>query len=174
MATASSAIRVSFKVEGIDKLVKKLRKFPINVQNRVIKNVLRVGTTPLLKEAKKLAPVGKGLKPGGASRPHLRDSIARKIKAYKGFKGTGTVVAIIGIDAKKAPHQNLVTGGVKPHRIPGAVLVVGGRVVAVGVDHPGHKANDFLERAANRSIPKMRTKIRTQLAKRLAVEAKKL
>ena len=167
----AAAFQVEFKVEGIDKLVKKLRRFPQKVQRRVIKNVLRVATTPLVKEAKKLAPVGKGLKPGGASRVHLRDAITKKIILYK---RSGIAVAIIGVDAKKAPHQNLVIGGVRPHRIPGAILIVGGQVVAVGVDHPGHQPSDFLERAANRAIPSMRTKIRTQLTKRMAVEAKKL
>lgn len=69
---------------GLDQSLKLLQGLKQGVRNRILRAALSKATTPMLKTAKRLAPVETGL---------LRKSIGRKVKTYA---STGSVVVVIG------------------------------------------------------------------------------
>ena len=159
---------VSVHVDGIRGVLRALEKLPEAYRNRAVRPALLKATTPILKAAKRLAPLGSGKKPGGQPRDHLRKTLAKVgPKAYGKFK---TLVVVIGPKAKQAPHSHLVHDGTKPHEIKLSKMLLldphskadrkaakktGARlvhtVIPAGsvIHHPGSKANPFLANAIN-------------------------
>ena len=80
---------VSFKFEGVDKLIKKLERLPGATQRRVIRPAVSLAATPIVSAAKRHLP-GKGKNASGT----LRKSIGKRVHTGK---RTGTVTAFIGV-----------------------------------------------------------------------------
>jgi len=150
------SLRVEIKVDLASerKLLRKLAKYEDRVQRRVMKSVLTAGVQPILAKARKIAPIGTGKNAQGVSRDHLKKTLIKRAKFYK---NSGITNITIGTDARKSPHGHLVTGGTLPHGV-----------------HPGTKPNPFIEKAAALAAPAVRSKMRTQLKKRMEAEAAKL
>lgn len=155
---------IRYEMEGAKELVFRLSLFGVKVKPEIRKAVT-AGANPILKTARKNAPTGAGLTPAGKPRKHLKKTLTKKVKSYR-----GAVVAIIGPKAGEGFHANLVHGGTKPHLIrarKGRSLAIsmevdGGRnslgqfagkstrqvIIGPTARHPGAKANPFLARAA--------------------------
>lgn len=71
-------------IEGLDGLLRKLRRLDDHMQNRIIKKAVTKGAAPITQTQKANAPVDTGL---------LRISIGRKVKSYRKDKAA---VAIVG------------------------------------------------------------------------------
>jgi HK97 gp10 family phage protein len=139
------------QIDGLKPILKALRKLPERTQRAVLRPATTKATTPVIRLAKQLVPVGDGLNPDGSPRLHLRQTI-KKTRAKMDRRGGVYVVA--GPEANKAPHDHLVEFGTKPHTITlGKPLQLGGTTLPIGtvIHHPGSKGSHFMERAANQS-----------------------
>lgn len=184
---------VSVHIFGIQPLMDALQLLPGAAQRRVMRTAVTKAATPILKAAKRLAPKGAGLKPGGAKRDHLRKTLAKV--GPKIYTATGTLVMVIGPKKKQAPHSHLVHDGTKPHKIPlGKLLILDlhskaqkkaakkqdkqllAKVLMPGfvIEHPGAKANPFLANAVNATRKTSFSIMRRTIASGLLKEAKKL
>lgn len=168
----------SVRIDGIKPLLKRLQQFPDRVQRRVLRPAVTKASTPIVKKAKRLAPVGEGLTPDGRERPHLAKTIT-KTRA-KLSKKTGSVVVVVGPEKNKAPHSHLVHDGTQPHDIVltkplqlGSVTLPAGFVIR----HPGAKPNPFLHNAIeatrNQSSQILQSTIGKGIEKQAAILAKR-
>lgn len=161
---------IDVKVAGIKTLMKALKQLPVKSQRRVVKSAVSKASTPIVKMAKKLTPLGDGLKPDGTKREHLRKTITKTAaKVYK----NGAVVVTIGPKAKAAPHAHLVDLGTKPHDI--VLSKPWGRVPAgTTIKHPGAKPSNFLKRAVEATRQQAKAAMEKGIAKGIEREAAKL
>lgn len=157
-------------ITGIKPLVKTLQQLPEKSRKKVIKSAVSRGSTPVVKAAKKLVPLGSGLKPDGTPRDHLRKTITKTAaKVYP----NGSVVVTIGPRFRAAPHSHLVDRGTKPHAI--TMTKAWGHVAAgTTLQHPGSKAAHFMDNAIATVGNKSQHIIETAIAKGIEKEAAKL
>lgn len=119
------------EVPPLDRIVEPVRKW-----------AMRESVKLVAKDARKLAPVGRG-----TGKKKLRRTIRYSVRK-RGLEGPVRATA---------PHAHLVHDGTKAHWIrsrEGRVMVFGvaGRIVLTrAVRHPGAKAQPFLERALERN-----------------------
>lgn len=162
-------------VTGVKELVSALQQLPIVARKRVLKSAVSKASTPVVKAAKKLVPLGAGLKPDGSPREHLRKTITKTAaKVYK----NGSVVVTIGPRYRAAPHSHLVDLGTKPHdiRFTKHVFLNGRPVIFPGqvIQHPGAKAAHFMQGALDAVGDKSRAALEQGIAKGIEKEAAKL
>jgi HK97 gp10 family phage protein len=134
------------RVDGLSEVLRRLKFLPPKIQRKVMRSAIAKACTPVVREARKTAPVGEGLNPDGSERKHLNQTMTKRVKTY----GNGNVVGIIGPKGREAPHAKLVELGTSPHDIVlGKPLNLGKTTLPVGyvIHHPGAKASHFLERA---------------------------
>jgi len=78
------------EVNGLDEVLKKLKKLPEKVQKRVLVGAVRAGAKPIIKEAKRLVPVR-----------------------------TGTLKKSIGVVKRRSKNKNLIHFTVTPRKKKG-------------------------------------------------------
>lgn len=138
-------------LEGLEEVVKRLGELPDRAKRHAVRPAINKAATPVVKAARKFAPSGTGVSSRSASRAPLKRTIVKKTKTYK---KSGTIVAIIGPKKYEAPHSHLVHDGTKAHEITlTKPLVLRGAVLPAGfvIQHPGAKAQPFMDMAVNAS-----------------------
>lgn len=162
----------SIRVTGLKPTLAALALFPEKLQRKVMRPAVSKAATPVVKKARKLAPLGAGLTPSGAERPHLRKTIT-KTRA-KISKRTGSIVVVVGPEKNKAPHSHLVHDGTAHHDITLKKPLVLGRVTLPAgfvIRHPGARAQPFLTDAAaacrSQSLSIMRRELVAGMKKQL-------
>lgn len=158
------------KIKGLREARAALKKLPAKSVGRVLKSAVSKAATVVVKAAKRLVPLGDGLKPDGTPREHLRKTITKtKAKVYK----NGSVVVTIGPRYKAAPHSHLVDLGTKPHQItltkPWLNLPAGSVI-----NHPGAEAAHFMDRAIAATQSQAAAKMESAIASGIEREAAKL
>lgn len=158
------------RVEGDRKLIKKLKTFPAKIQKRVMRPAVTKAATPVVKAARKFAPKGKGLKPDGSKREHLRKTITKtKAKVYK----NGAVVVTLGPRFRAAPHAHLVDLGTQAHDI--TLTKPWGKVPAgTVIKHPGAKPVNYMKQAVETTGDAAQSAMEKAIAKGIEKEAAKL
>lgn len=129
-------------VKGAQEVQAELLAYPAKVEQRVVRNAMAAGARVVRDTAKAEVPRRSG---------KLAGTIRVKTKARKGQVTAGVRVG----DVKKGVfYTHFVLGGTKAHSIVAkrgkglAVGAGGGAVVPRrSVQHPGAKANNFMERA---------------------------
>lgn len=162
-----------FQVEGLPEVLRRLKLLPVKLQKKVIQQATGRACTPIVKQARKDAPVGDGRNPDGSPRQHLAKTINKRVKTYR----NGNVVGIIGPIKNAAPHDHLVESGTKPHDIKlGKPLVFGSTILPAGfvIKHPGAKATHFLAKAFIRSRGRAQDIMEAAVAVGIEREAAKL
>jgi len=158
------------EVKGLRAVLRALKKLPESARGRVIKSSVSKAATIIVKAAKKLVPLGDGLKPDGTPREHLRNTITKtRAKVYK----NGSIVVTIGPRFRAAPHSHLVDLGTKPHDItltkPWLNLPAG-----TVIKHPGAEAAHFMDRAVAATQTQATAKMESSIASGIEREAAKL
>lgn len=163
-----------FKVDGLSESLRRLKILPDRINRKVMRLAINKGCTPVVRAARKMAPVGDGLKPDGTERKHLKDTMTKRVKTYR----NGTVVGVVGPRAKAAPHAKLVELGTDPHEIKigkDLILKNGVRIPAgTIIKHPGAAATHFLHNAFESVKGQVQDIVETTVAVGIEVEAAKL
>ena len=109
---------MSFKVEGMDDLLKEVGKLEDRAQKRIILKGLTAIGKLLVKEAKQRAPVGE-LDDGFHAKGNLRRSIAIKKLTRLGIDDVAVLVGprVKGGRNASGSHGNLIEKGTKAHSI---------------------------------------------------------
>lgn len=159
-----------FKVIGAAMLSRKLAKMPRRVQSAAVRKGLRAAGQVVLKEARKRAPRGDGTG-GFDNRKPLRKALTKKIKVSL---TKGQTFAIVGPRSRDAPHAHLVHSGTRRHEIgqAGQILRIGDGVARGAFDHPGAKADPFLENAFNATRLRQRSLLEDGIRRELERVAK--
>lgn len=141
-------MKPAIRLEGIEESKRVLKTLEYKARRRVVTAAARAGGREILKNARSYAPTRTG-----QLRKQLRQSVNNN-------RATGTVTATIKPKRTKAQRRkgaqlrsnviHLVVGGTRPHVIPGPISFAG-RIFSQ-VDHPGARANPFMDRAANKSF----------------------
>lgn len=88
-------MKAEFKVDGLDRLDKKLKKLPQSTQKKVIRRALSESLRPTLREIRSVAPRGNKVHKTYLSRPVAPGFLARnirlRIKMKKGY-ASGSIV----------------------------------------------------------------------------------
>ena len=131
------------RVTGLAEAQQRLLKIEAKVRKSILRKAVRTGGKELLKAARGQAPVDTGW---------LRSQLRVSVKIDTRI---GTATATIRAKRTKAQARrgqktrrqivHLVTMGTRPHTIRGPVAI--GPGVYQRVDHPGARANPFLDRA---------------------------
>lgn len=164
------------KIQDDKKLIRSLERLPAKVQQKVVRSAGTFAMTPVLKTAKKLAPLGDGLRPNGQPREHLRDTLKKKTKLYR---SSGTAVTTVGHDYFKTPHAHLVHDGTKPRQIVGKYMTwfdasTGVLGETINVQHPGNRGSKHIERAFENQKLNVLKRLSTKMGKGILKEAAKL
>ncbi len=168
----AKAMAVKIEVDGLKPLLKRLKKLPDKIRLRPVRAAANYAMTPILKDARRRVPLGEGLRPTGQERPHLRDTLIKKVKTYR---SSGTIVAIVGHDYRKTPHAHLVHFGTRPHTIAGNPrLAIGGVVIGGAIRHPGARAQPYLTDALRANESKVQKRFREKLARDIEKQIKRL
>lgn len=146
-------------VTGKRRLDKKLDKLEDNVRSKLMRRNISKAGTVLRKAIAAAAPVGETKK--------LKKSIGKSTKKVRGASGgvdfqglrVGTNVGKKG--EKQAPHAHLVVLGTKK------------RTTTEGKSTGRMKKNNFVKKAAKRSMRAAVRKLRTELLKDIQKEARK-
>ncbi len=80
-----SDVKISVKTEGIDEILRKLKRLPERVQKNVVVGAVRASAKPIIKEARLLVPVR-----------------------------TGTLKKSIGIKKRRSKEKNIISFSVAP------------------------------------------------------------
>lgn len=162
------------KVDGLDAALRRLKLLPDRVNRKVMRSAIGKACTPVVKAARKFAPVGDGLKPDGTERKHLKDTMTKRVRTYS----NGTVVGIVGPKSKAAPHAKLVELGTDPHDILMSkdVILKNGVRIAAGtvIKHPGAAASHFLQNAFESVKGQVQDVMETAVAVGIEIEAARL
>ena len=132
-------------VHGVDEVTKNLIEFPVKFEARAVRKGLRVMANVVKAAIRPLVPVGHGIAHKDASSDlvgTLRVSTAKRGKTLH-------ATVKIGDRRKGVFYAHMVLGGTKPHVIkarPGGALSLLGGIIVKRVQHPGAKANDFMQR----------------------------
>lgn len=81
-----------------------LRKLPEKVLNKVARQAVNAGATPVLKAARKNVPVDQAV---------LKKTLTKKTKV---FKNSQTAISLVGPKARAAPHDHLAESGTTERR----------------------------------------------------------
>ncbi len=137
-------------VQGVDEVIKQLLEFPVKFEKNIVRGGLRAMAAVVVQVARPMVPVGRGVRHPGASA-----SLAETLRVSTGIKGNQVVASVkIGDLRKGVFYARMVLGGTKAHLImarnQGALRLTGG-VIRKEVEHPGARANPFLDAAFNAS-----------------------
>lgn len=156
---------VNVRLDGDKELMRALASVTGREQEVVVKRATNRSMRPVVKEARRNAPVETGL---------LRKSIGARTKWYRkgAERGSGVAVTVVGprkgfkVDGRNpAMYAHLVHGGTQPHEIvPGEAraLTVGG-VTIMAVQHPGAKPNPFLGDAFDKSVGEVERRFKSMM-----------
>lgn len=159
-------------VDGLAALSARLKTLPHKVERKIARQATNKAATPVLKQARKDAPVGDGLRPDGTSRKHLNKNLLKKTKTYS---KDGVISVYIGARWPDAAHGHLVEDGTKPHLIQGKLLVSRqGTIFGRTVNHPGAKGRHFMIKALYRNKLVVLSILTRALASGIEREAAKL
>lgn len=162
---------LTLDVRGLRSAARALEGLERKARRRVCSAAVRAGNGVFIKEARRLAPYRTG---------QMRRQIRGSVKMQQ---ASGTVVGTVQPRStkkerrkgQKAHAAHLVVGGTKPHviRARSADSLRFGRVYVEQVNHPGARANPFMERAANTAFRDAVKAFDKKYAERLDVEARK-
>lgn len=148
---------LSFKLDGLQPLLRRLDKLPRKVQQRAYRTGLRKAAAAIIK------PARANIKAAGAVETGLlAKSLSFKLKKYP---RTQTAVVVIGprtdltagqkkaragyqgARAKRSPahYAHLVENPIKPHEIP--TKLIGDAIIVDAWVHPGSRGCQFLKKA---------------------------
>lgn len=168
--------KATMKVEGVKPLLRLLQKLPEQAQRHALRPAIKKAATPVLKLARKLAPVGDDDLSGDENRKHLKKTLAKSGVIWN--RRTGAMWIFVGPKAKEAPHGHFVHEGTKPHQIvvPHAILLKNGLVMPAGfvIDHPGQPPNPFLDIALIGAAPKVNSILKREIGKGIEKQALKM
>lgn len=137
-------------VQGVDEVIKRLLEFPVKFEQNVVRGGLRAMAMVVQTSARPLVPVGRGVTHPGASA-----SLAETLRVSTYRVGKQIVASVkVGNRRKGVFYAGMVLGGTRPHeiRVRHAVDLAFGRgIFRKSVQHPGARANPFIERAFNAS-----------------------
>lgn len=137
-------------VIGLDEMIRHLERHGGREFEKRLQVGLRKGAAKLVKpirEELNRTIRGHGQKPG---------RLAKSVRVRRGRRDRPAIVVGPG-----TPYRHLVIRGTRPHVIPGP-LVLGGRVVAF-VNHPGARANPFVDRGARDGLAIVRAAVLEEL-----------
>lgn len=149
-------------VHGVDELTQRLRAIGEKAGRREAVRIMRKGAPPIKKEMKRLAPVRTG---------RLRDSIITKEgKKYRDLGATLRIGPRLGKGSKSAPHAHLVELGTRAgqYKTQGrfSIFRPGGEIARVKtINHPGVKAQRFIEKAFDRTADEAAERITREIDK---------
>jgi len=137
-------------VQGVDEVVKCLLEFPVKFEQNIVRGGLRAMAVVVQTFARPLVPVGSGVQHPGASA-----SLVDTLRVSTRRVGREVIASVkIGDLRKGVFYSRMVLGGTRPHLIrarnQGALRLAGGLIVK-SVQHPGARANPFLDMAFNAS-----------------------
>lgn len=122
------------RIEGAEQIARALQELPAKVGRNYLRGALRAAAAVYRDRARQEAPVRSG-------------ALRRSIRISTRSRGA-LVTASVKIGGKLAPHAILVHGGTRPHTIrarhKGMALL---NTVRSTVEHPGARANPFMDRA---------------------------
>lgn len=137
-------------VSGVEEVERNLLEFPVKVELKVIRGGLRTMANVVKKAIAPMVPVGKSIAHKGAT-----SDLAGTLKVKSKKKGkTVDYRVTIGDKSRGVFYAHMVLGGTKPHLIrarPHGALVLAGGLIMKKVQHPGSRANPFMERGINAS-----------------------
>lgn len=146
-------------VNGASEVQAELLAYPAKVEARVVRASLRVGAVVMRQAVKAEAPVRSG-------------ALASTIKVKTKKKGRTLIAGVRVGDRKKGVfYGHMVMGGTRPHTITvkqAKGLNLGGGAARKSVQHPGARANNFVERsraAIPRALDAIITKARSLVDK---------
>lgn len=128
----------SVKLEGFDTLKARTEALPQKLQRNILRGGMRAAVGVIRKLAREFVPVRTG---------KLRRSIRASARSFRDGRLVGTVTS----GGKGAWQANIIEVGAKPHKIRarrGKALSIGRGGYVKQVDHPGHRAYRYMERAA--------------------------
>jgi len=163
------------EIRGLKQVTRRLRKLPGKLQRRVLRSAVQKSGTIIKKAAKKLVPVGEGTTSDGRPREHLKNTIERT--RAKWYPKTGTMLVVVGPEKNKGFHAHLVHDGTKPHQIVLTKPLVLNNVVlppGFAINHPGAKAQPFVDRAVRATRGTVIKKLSDSIAKGIEKETNKL
>lgn len=140
-------------VDGLRDVQRKLEALPGRVRRKVVRGATNKASTPVLKDGRKDAPKGDGLRPDGSKRKHLKRLL---IKRQKSYSRDGVFTVFMGARWPEGAHGHLVEAGTKPHLITGKLLVSRrGTIFGRQVQHPGARGRHFLRKSLFRNQAKV-------------------
>ena len=164
-----SSGKITIKVTGHGKVIKKLDKLPHKIRTKIVKASISRSTTVMKKELVKRVPVGSDPNPQddfGNPRKRLKKSITKRTRTAKRKDG---VHGIVGVPIEFPPFVYMLHHGIGPHQINafGRAMRIGPVSFARTVKHPGVKAMPFMTEALNASKGKAVAILKQQLRTRL-------
>ena len=155
---------VTFTLEGLGRLEKFFKKLPAKVQQDSLKKAATFATTPLLKSTRQEAPEDLG---------GLKERFTKKIKVYR---SSGTVMAMVGLDAKKPTYyhgrkKRGVSGYYPDHPDNILHLLTFGKL---NRDGSRTAPNRFQSRAFNRNLGVMKLRFQSKLKRDLPKDIARL
>jgi len=136
-------------VQGVDQVIKNLLEFPVKFEQNIVRGGLRAMAVVVETFARPLVPVGHGVIHPGASA-----SLAGTLRVSTGKTGNQVIARVrVGNRRQGVFYAHMVLGGTKPHRIAArnAGWLSFGGIFRKYVDHPGARAQPFLDTAFNAS-----------------------
>jgi HK97 gp10 family phage protein len=161
----SISVDLKFDSARMSRLHASLTSMSGQAIERILKKAVKTAIKPVLSDAKQSAPVETGM---------LQKSIISKDKKY-----SNGVLVIVGAESKKDPatgrnpanYLHLVHDGTKPHAIAGPCKI--GSNWAIGIKHPGNRANPFLLRALDKNTPAVLSRFARSIKNSIIRELKK-
>lgn len=104
-------LRAEITNEVVQSVNNELKQFSSALQSRLIREALVTASDPLPKMLAAAYPVApkQAIRKDGTPRPHIRDSILRKIRRYRNRKGYYVVIGA----SSRMPHAHLIEKGTK-------------------------------------------------------------
>jgi hypothetical protein len=155
---ATPPIRVDVDQKALDRAMKRLERYQGKPLQRRAQQVYVEGARLMRGPMQRAAPVKTG-------------ALRRAITARGNRLRPGEMaVASVGPRHRKAPHRYLVTEGTRRHALTGVrsgarfARFPSGQVRAfVGFDHPGARANPFVERTREAHAPRIQSWINARV-----------
>lgn len=161
------------RVEGLAEAREILQRLPHNIIRNAVTAAVRAGNRVVIMEARRQAPIGDTGRLAKSIRGSVKFDRHRGIvygsvrpKNTKKERKTG----------KATYYGKFVIGGTRPHVIPKEgtdAMAIKGNVFA-RIEHPGAKANPFMDRAAHMAFDGAVAAFRKKYAERAEAETAKL
>lgn len=170
---AEVTAKVTAKVEGIQVAIRRLAELDKKARRRIVSTAARSGLRELVKVTRSHVPVR-----SGALRASMYVSsvkLDRMSGTVSGEVRSGKQTKSMKRKGQDAYYAHMVHGGVRPHVIKpkrARAMTIGSRF-AMRVQHPGHKANPFMERAASSGFSQAIKAFQDAFAKKLSEELAK-